>query len=171
MRVIGLTGWSGAGKTTLMLKLIPALRARGLSISTVKHSHHSMEIDKPGKDSYEHRSAGAEEVVVASNQRWALIRELRGEAEPTLVDLLSRMSRVDLVLVEGYKSGPQPKIELFRAENGKPPLHPGDPTFVAIAADMPFPASGLPVIDINDVEALAEAVLTHAVLRDSLLEG
>lgn len=171
MRVIGLTGWSGSGKTTLLLKLIPLLRARGLTVSTVKHSHHSMEIDRPGKDSYEHRAAGAREVLVASSMRWALMHELREEAEPALPDLLARLSPVDIVLVEGYKTGPQPKIELFRADNGKPPLHPDDPTFVAIAADTPFPDTALPVYDINDVEAVLAAILTHAVAIDRLSTG
>src|SRR5919112_5641695 len=115
MRVIGLAGWSGAGKTTLLVRLIPILRERGLTVSTLKHAHHAFEIDRPGKDSFVHREAGASEVLVASARRWALVHELREEAEPRLADLLRRLSRVDLVIVEGFKTEAHPKIEVHRA--------------------------------------------------------
>src|ERR671939_1793691 len=114
MRVIGLAGWSGAGKTTLLVKLIPALRRRGLTVSTLKHAHHGFDIDQPGKDSYEHRQAGATEVLIASGRRWALVHELRGDAEPTLPDLLRHLSPVDLVIVEGFKAYAHPKVEVHR---------------------------------------------------------
>ena len=120
MRVIGLAGWSGAGKTALLVKLVPELKGRGLTVSTLKHAHHAFEVDEPGKDSFEHRAAGAQEVLVASERRWALMHELRDEPEPGLAELLSRLSPVDLVVVEGFKTSVHPKIEVHRAANGKP---------------------------------------------------
>src|SRR5215218_6167533 len=134
MRVIGLTGWSGAGKTTLLVRLIPALNRMGLSVSTIKHAHHAFEIDRPGKDSFEHRQAGATEVVVASGRRFALVHELRNEPEPSLAALLGRLAPVDLVLVEGYKAEAHPKIEVHRQQNGKPFLFGDVPHVRAIAA-------------------------------------
>ena len=121
MRVIGLAGWSGSGKTTLVTKVIPVLVERGLRVATVKHAHHDFDTDQPGKDSYAHRAAGAHEVLVASANRLALMRELRGAPEPSLADLLRLIAPVDLVLVEGFKRDPLPKIEVYRAANGKPP--------------------------------------------------
>src|SRR5262252_5438264 len=135
MRIIGLAGWSGAGKTTLLAGVIPRLVARGLRVSTLKHAHHSFDIDQPGKDSHSHRLAGATEVLVGSANRWALVHELRGENEPRLPALLARLSPVDLVLIEGYKREPHPKLEVFRAAVGKPLLHPDDPAIVAVASD------------------------------------
>lgn len=161
MRVMGLAGWSGAGKTTLLTHLIPALTARGLAISTVKHAHHSFDIDQPGKDSHRHRMAGATEVVVGSANRWAVVHELRGAAEPTLHDLLARLSPVDIVIIEGYKREPHPKLEIYRAEVGKPLLQPEDPHIVAIASDAPLPAA-VPVVPLDDIAAVAEIVLRHA---------
>jgi molybdopterin-guanine dinucleotide biosynthesis protein B len=137
MRVIGFAGWSGAGKTTLIVKLIPALIARGLSVSTLKHAHHSLEVDKPGKDSHRHREAGAREVLVASANRWALMRELRDEDEPHLADLLPRLSDVDLVIVEGFKRETHAKLEVHRKDVGKPFLFPEDRNIVAIVSDTP----------------------------------
>jgi molybdopterin-guanine dinucleotide biosynthesis protein B len=137
MRVIGLAGWSGSGKTTLIVKLIPALIARGLSVSTLKHAHHSLEIDKPGKDSYLHREAGAREVLVASANRWALLHELRDEDEPRLADLLARLSDADLIIVEGFKREAHAKIEVYRRDLGKPLLFPDDSNIVALASDVP----------------------------------
>src|SRR5246127_5740270 len=119
MRVIGLAGWSGAGKTTLLRKLIPELSGRGLLVSTLKHAHHSFDVDQPGKDSWQHRQAGAREVMVASGRRWALMHELRGAAEPSLDELLARMTPVDLLLVEGFKHHDHPKIEVYRRALGK----------------------------------------------------
>src|SRR5579872_923776 len=127
MRLIGFAGWSGAGKTTLVVKLIPELNRRGFRVSTIKHAHHNFDLDQPGKDSHAHRAAGAEEVLVTSANRVALMRELRGAPEPPLSELLRLLKPVDLVLVEGFKRDLYPKIEIFRMSNGKPPLYPSDP--------------------------------------------
>jgi len=162
-RLMGLAGWSGAGKTTLLRRLIPALTARDLRVSTLKHAHHSFDIDQPGKDSWEHRQAGAEEVLVASATRWALMHELRGKSEPGLVELLARLGPVDLILVEGFKREGHPKIEVYRAANGKPPLHSDDPTIVAVAADVAFPGIRIPVHHLDDVAGLADFVQARAV--------
>ncbi|RDJ22363.1 molybdopterin-guanine dinucleotide biosynthesis protein B [Bosea caraganae] len=162
MRVIGLAGWSGAGKTTLLTRLIPELNRRGVSVSTLKHAHHAFDLDTPGKDSYEHRMAGAREVLISSERRWALMHELRGEPEASLTDLLRRLSPVDLVLVEGFKREPHAKIEIHRAANGKPPLHPDDPSIVAIASDVAFPEAGRPFVPLDDIAAIAEIVLAGA---------
>lgn len=163
MRVIGLAGWSGAGKTTLLCRLIPLLTARGLQVSTVKHAHHAFDVDKPGKDSWEHRQAGAQEVLVASAARFALMHELRGEAEPELPALLARLARVDLVLVEGFKRDRHPKLEVHRAANGKPLMFPEDPAIVALASDTAPAGLGIPHHDLNDIEAIAATVLARAV--------
>ncbi len=170
MRVIGIAGWSGAGKTTLLVKLIPALIARGLSVSTLKHAHHMFDVDKPGKDSHSHREAGAHEVLIASRKRWALMHELREEKEPTLAELLHHLSPVDLVLVEGFKHDKHVKIEVHRAENGKEFLFPSDPAIKAIAADCAVPNGAPPRLDLNDVEAIADAVLAHAEPIDAALK-
>lgn len=156
MKVLGLAGWSGSGKTTLMVALIPLLRARGLRVSTIKHAHHRFDVDQPGKDSWRHREAGAEEVMIASSQRFALMHELRGAPEPALPDLLERMSPVDLVLVEGFKQEGHAKIEVHRAANGKPPLFPDDPAVIAVATDEAMETGGLPRLDLNDAEAVAD---------------
>ena len=161
MRVIGLAGWSGAGKTTLLRRLIPELVARGLRVSTVKHAHHAFDVDKPGKDSWLHREAGATEVLIGSANRWALMHELRGADEPDLPDLLARLSPVDLVLVEGYKRGPHTKIEVHRASVGKPLLHPDDPTIAGVAAD-PVLTAPIPCVRLDDIPAIAALVLAHA---------
>ncbi|MBN8919222.1 MAG: molybdopterin-guanine dinucleotide biosynthesis protein B, partial [Rhizobiales bacterium] len=146
MRVIGLAGWSGSGKTTLLRRLLPHLVARGVAVSTVKHAHHTFDVDHPGKDSHAHRAAGATEVLVSSSTRWALMHELRGDAEPLLPILLAKMSRVDLVLVEGFKRGAHPKLEIFRAGVGKPLLAPHDRHIVAIASDADVPEARVPVV-------------------------
>jgi molybdopterin-guanine dinucleotide biosynthesis adapter protein len=163
MRIIGIAGWSGAGKTTLILKLIPLLTARGLKVSTLKHAHHMFDVDQPGKDSHSHRMAGATEVLIASENRFALMHELRGAPEPPLEVLLTKLSSVDIVLVEGFKRGPHPKIEVFRLANGKPPMHPANPSVRAIASDQRFPDAPCPVIPLDDAQAIAEAALAHAV--------
>ena len=169
MRIIGLAGWSGSGKTTLLAKIIPRLVARGLMVSTVKHAHHGFDVDKPGKDSHTHRMAGATEVLVASGRRWALMHELRDAAEPTIYDLLQRMSPVDLVLIEGFKSAQHARIEVFRKEVGKPPFHPENPHVLGIVSDTPFPEAGRPVVDINDVDAVVALVLAKAEPLDAVL--
>jgi molybdopterin-guanine dinucleotide biosynthesis adapter protein len=162
MRIIGLAGWSGSGKTTLLAKVIPSIVARGLKVSTLKHAHHAFDVDQPGKDSHTHRMAGATEVLVSSANRWALVHELRGAAELSLEALLDKLSPVDLVLVEGYKRQPHPKLEIYRASLGKPPLHPDDPAIIGIASDQPLPAAPIPVIDLDDVEQVTEFLIRHA---------
>ncbi|ASG23140.1 molybdopterin-guanine dinucleotide biosynthesis protein B [Nitrospirillum viridazoti] len=164
MKLFGLAGWSGSGKTTLMVRLIPELTGRGYDVSTLKHAHHDFDVDQPGKDSHRHRTAGATEVLVASSQRWALMHELRGAAEPTLADLVAKLSPVDLVLVEGFKRDPIPKLEIWRAENGKAPLFPDDPTIVALAADGPLPVevpAGLRRFPLDAVVDIAAFILAH----------
>jgi len=163
MRIIGLAGWSGSGKTTLIKKLIPQLIARGLKVSTLKHAHHGFDLDQPGKDSFFHRAAGATEVIISSAKRFAILHELREEPEWDLSDLVAKMSPVDLVLVEGYKRDAFPKLEIHRAANGKPLIHPEDPHIIAIAADVPVPTAKVPVVDLNDINAIAEVLLTYAV--------
>jgi molybdopterin-guanine dinucleotide biosynthesis adapter protein len=162
MRIIGIAGWSGAGKTTLLAKLIPRLTARGVRVSTVKHAHHAFDVDQPGKDSHTHRMAGATEVLVSSVNRWALVHELRGAAEPTLLELLAKLAPVDLVIVEGFKHGAHPKLEIYRSAVGKPPLHTDDPHIVAVASDAPVPSARVPVVGLDDVDAIADLVLAHA---------
>lgn len=162
-RVIGFAGWSGAGKTQLLTRLIPVLKSRGLSVSTLKHAHHAFDIDHPGKDSYLHREAGASEVLIASSSRWALMHELRGAPEPGLGELLGHMSAVDLVLIEGFKRNPHIKIEVHREANAKPWLYPDDASIGAIASDVPPPAGGgLPWVGLNDYDAVADLVQAHA---------
>ena len=161
MKVIGLAGWSGAGKTTLLVKLIPQLVARGLTVSTIKHAHHAFDVDTPGKDSWQHRQAGAQEVLVASAARFALMHELRGAPEPDLATLLGKLSPCDLVLIEGFKRDLHPKIEVHRVANSKPFLFPEDPAIVALASDGP-PHEAVPHVHLDDVAAIATLVTTHA---------
>ena len=158
MRLIGLAGWSGSGKTTLLAKLLPVLIARGRTVSTIKHAHHAFDVDQPGKDSNTHRLAGASEVLVSSAKRWALMHELRGEAEPMLRDLVTRLSPVDLVIVEGFKTQNHPKLEVHRSVVGKPLLYPEDPNIVAIASDTRPASTTLPFADLNDIAAIADLV-------------
>lgn len=162
MRIIGLAGWSGAGKTTLITRLIPALLARGLTVSTLKHAHHAFEIDHPGKDSHAHRMAGASEILISSGRRFALVHELRGEAEWNLPALLGKLSPVDLVLVEGFKREKHPKIEIYRTENGKPALHPDDPMIQAVVTDRVFPGVLLPQVGLDEIEAIANLAIELA---------
>jgi molybdopterin-guanine dinucleotide biosynthesis protein B len=163
MRIIGLAGWSGSGKTTLITKLIPRLLARGIRVSTLKHAHHGFDLDTPGKDSFMHRAAGATEVIISSGKRWAILHELRAEPEWNLHDLVGKMSAVDLVLVEGFKRDAFPKLEIHRAANGKPLISPEDPHIVAIACDTALPEAKVPVVDLNNIEAIADLLLKHAV--------
>jgi molybdopterin-guanine dinucleotide biosynthesis protein B len=169
MRIIGLAGWSGSGKTTLLANIIPRLVARGYTVSTVKHAHHNFDVDTPGKDSYIHRMSGATEVVVGSSRRWALMHELRDEPEPSIYDLLRKMSPVDLVLVEGFKAAQHTRIEVFRHEVGKPPLHPDNPQIAGVVSDTPFPDAGRPVVHIDDVEGAVELVLAKAERLEAML--
>jgi molybdopterin-guanine dinucleotide biosynthesis protein B len=163
-RVIGFAGWSGAGKTTLITRLLPLLSARGLSVSTIKYAHQGFDVDKPRKDSYEHRRAGASEVLVASSGRWALMHELRGAPEPTLAALVSRLALVDLVMVEGGRDMPV-KIEVHRPSLGRPLIYPDDPAVVAVASDMPLSVPpGMPNLALDDLAAIAVCVLLRAML-------
>jgi molybdopterin-guanine dinucleotide biosynthesis protein B len=168
-RVIGMAGWSGSGKTTLVTKLIPALSARGLRVSTIKRAHHAFQVDMPGKDSYEHRRAGAGEVLISSAGRWVLMHENRQEPEATLAQLLRRLSPCDLVIIEGFKGERHPKLEVFRAATGKAPLHPNDQRIVAVASDQPFPDAGIPVVELDDVVAIADLVCANAQPLDAVL--
>ncbi|QSI75102.1 molybdopterin-guanine dinucleotide biosynthesis protein B [Niveibacterium microcysteis] len=158
MKVFGFAGYSGSGKTTLIERLIPLLRARGLRVSLIKHTHHGFDIDKPGKDSFRFREAGATEVLLAGGQRWALMHELRDEPEPTLDDQLARLAAVDLVLVEGFRTTPIPKIEIHRPAAGHPLLHDKFPNIVAIASDTPLDVQ-LPQLDLNDPGQIAMFIL------------
>ncbi len=162
MRIIGLAGWSGSGKTTLVTKVIPVLVRRGLKIATVKHAHHDFDTDQPGKDSWLHRQAGASEVAIASSRRWAIVHELRAAPEPALEDMVAKLSPVDLVIVEGFKRHAHPKLEVFRAAVGKPLLHPDDDCIVAIASDAPLPQASVPVLMLDDIEAIADAMAAEA---------
>lgn len=168
-RVLGIAGWSGSGKTTLITRLIPLLSGRGVRIATLKHAHHAFDVDQPGKDSYEHRKAGAQEVIISSARRWVQMHEVGGGAEATLAELLRRLSPCDLILIEGFKTERHPKLEVFRAEVGKPALHPEDERIVAIASDQQFPAVNIPVVDLNDIEAVATLVLERAEPLESVL--
>lgn len=170
MKVIGLAGWSGAGKTTLLTRVIPHLRKEGLRVSVIKHAHHSFDVDVPGKDSYVHRQSGAEEVLVSSARRWALMHELRGASEPGLRELLTKMSPVDLVIVEGFKSEPHRKIEVYRKANGKAPLFPDDPAIAGIATDATIETT-LPVADLDDIPAVAAMMRKFAISLEEVLAG
>jgi molybdopterin-guanine dinucleotide biosynthesis protein B len=170
MKLIGLAGWSGAGKTTLLTRVIPHLVTRGLKVSTIKHAHHSFDVDVPGKDSYRHREAGASEVLISSGKRFALMHELRDEAEWPLADLLRKMSPVDLLIIEGFKRDNHPKIEVHRAENGKPFLFPDDANIVALASDAQ-PDTKLPLIHIDEIERIAATMIEKAVPVSDVLRG
>lgn len=158
MKALGIVGWSGSGKTTLLAAMLPLLRARGLTVSTVKHTHHGFDMDRPGKDTFRHREAGAHEVLVASGTRWALLHEVAG-AEPQLPELLQRMDPVDLVLVEGYKAHPFPKLEVHRPTLGKPPIWPGQPDVVAVATDSALPHCDRKLLPLNDPATVVVGLL------------
>lgn len=167
MRVFGFAGYSGSGKTTLIERVIPQLVQRGLRVSLIKHAHHDFDIDQPGKDSWRHRRAGATEVLITSDQRWALMHELRGAPEPGLARQLALLSPCDLVLVEGFKAAAIPKIEVHRPALGKPLLQPGDPHVVAVATDAPL-AVNVPLLDLNRPEAVAEFLLSRLESNDEI---
>lgn len=158
MKIYGVIGWKNAGKTSLMERLVAEITGRGLTVSTVKHVHHDVDLDQPGKDTYRHRVAGASEVVLASAHRFALMREHRG-AEPDLADILYRLAPVDLVLVEGYKRDAHPKVEVWRRETGHSLIQPGDPLVRAVATDADPGPLGVPVLDLNDTAAVADFIL------------
>lgn len=160
MKTIGFAGWSGSGKTTLIERLMPLFARRGLRVSLIKHAHHTFDVDQPGKDSYRHRQAGASEVLVTSSRRWVLMRELRGEREPTFEEQAARLSPCDLLLVEGFKFAPIPKIEVWRAATGEAMLHPKDRDIVAVATDTKI-ETRLPLLDLNDPHAVGVFVVSH----------
>ena len=164
MKVFGFAGWSGSGKTTLIEQLIPRFVLHGLSVSLIKHAHHKFDIDRPGKDSYRHRHAGCTEVMVTSDARWALMHEIRGEREHTMEQQIERMAPVDLLLVEGWKSQPMPKLEVYREANGKPLLYPGDGHIIAVASDVPVQTK-LPRFGIDDYDGIAQYVLESTGLK------
>ena len=171
MKIFGLVGWSGSGKTTLVANLVPELIGRGLTVSTMKHTHHNFDIDKPGKDSHQHRLAGATEVLLTGSKRWALLHENRDAPEPSIDDLLARMEEVDLVLIEGFKSHKHQKMEVHRPAVGKPMLCPEDPTIVAVASDVELPDVTLPVIGLENVAAIADFIVGHLSLEAEVRNG
>jgi len=164
MRVFGFAGWSGSGKTTMIERVIPRLVSLGLKVSLIKHAHHSFDLDQPGKDSHRHRRAGCTEVLVSSGLRWAMMHELRGEAELTLPQTLTRLSPCDLALIEGYKSFPIPKLEIWRESLGKPLLHPQDSHIVAIATDDPGSIAGcsIPIFPLEALDEIATFIHMRA---------
>lgn len=162
MKIFGVTGWKNSGKTGLVERLVAELTVRGYSVSTVKHAHHSFDVDHPGRDSYRHRSAGAQEVVLSSFNRWTIMHELRGEKEARLDDLLAKMAPVDIIIVEGFKSEPIDKIECFRAEARHPVIYPNDPHIMAVASDTPMPDADRPVFDLSDTDAIADFVVERS---------
>lgn len=168
MKVFGFAGWSGSGKTTLVEKLIPVFTARGLRVSVIKHAHHGFDLDKPGKDSWRHREAGATQVLMLSNERWVLMHELRGAPEPTLEEQLRLLEPCDLVLIEGYKAAAVPKIEIRRPSHGKPPLWPENEHVVAVATDADNDADldcPLPRLPLNEPAAVADFILAYLKTR------
>lgn len=171
MKIFGLAGWSGSGKTSLMVRLVPELVGRRLSVSTMKHAHHAFDVDTPGKDSYEHRQAGATEVLVTSANRWALMHELRGAPEARMEDLVARMTPVDLLLIEGFKHHAHDKLEVFRRDVGKPLLCVADPRVVAVASDGPVPEARAPVIALDDTRAIADFIVAHCGLARTPARG
>ena len=165
MKIFGIAGYSGSGKTTLLEKLIPQFTARGLKVAVIKHAHHGFDIDRPGKDSYRHREAGACEVLLSCNDRWALMHERRSDADVTLDELVARLAPCDLVLIEGFKQEPVPKLEVYRPENGKPPLFPERSDIVALATDDGIETT-LPKKQLNDVGAMADFVMNYLQLQE-----
>lgn len=163
MKIFGIAGYSGSGKTTLIEKLIPVFTARGLKVSLIKHAHHKFDVDQPGKDSYRHRQAGCSEVLISSSRRWVLLNELRGAPEPSLQDLIKRMSPCDLLLIEGFKHEPVPKLEVHRDVVHEPWLFPQDPHIVAVASDRRTDTK-LPQFSIDDVAAIAGFITKHVAL-------
>jgi molybdopterin-guanine dinucleotide biosynthesis protein B len=171
MRVFGIAGWSGSGKTTLLERLVPLLVARGVSVSLIKHAHHNVDIDHPGKDSFRLRAAGCGEVLLTSGQRWALMHESRGAPELSFTESLARMSPCDLVLVEGFKQYPAPKLEVFRQSVGKTPLFPNDPTVIGVATTDPDAIHAdrpLAVFNLEQPETMIDFILENAMAWDAV---
>ena len=165
MKVLGIVGWSGSGKTSLLVEVLPILKEHGLKVSTMKHAHHRFDVDKPGKDSFRHREAGASEVLVVTSSRWVLMHESREEPEPSIESLIERMTPVDLLLIEGFKTHHHPKLEIHRDSEGKPLICPEDPEIVAVASDIPLPGLKIPRLDLNDPVAIADFILACTGLK------
>jgi len=160
VNVIGIVGWKNSGKTTLASALIRELSGRGLTVNSIKHAHHMVDVDQPGTDSYKHREAGAREVILAGGQRFAIMHELRGVKEPTLDELLRRLGPCDWVVVEGFKTHAHPKIEVHRQESSRSPLYREDASIIAVATDYTPDFAG-PVFDVSDVPAIADFILNR----------
>jgi molybdopterin-guanine dinucleotide biosynthesis adapter protein len=171
MRVFGIAGHSGMGKTTLLEYILPELKARGLTVSLIKHSHKELDIDRPGKDSYRLREAGCQELLLMGRNRWALMHEMREEAEPSLPHLLSKLQACDLVLIEGFKQGNFPKLEVWRAEVGKLPLWPTLPGIEAVATDGTVHVSGKPALALSDISGIADFICQHAAASEDILSN
>ena len=168
MKIFGIVGWSGSGKTELLVKLLPELKSRGFKVSTMKHTHHNFDMDKPGKDSYRHREAGAEEVMVASGGRWALIHELREEPEPDMELLIEQMTPVDLLLIEGFKRNKHPKMEVSRPATEKSLISHSDDTIVAVASDTKLDGINVPLLDLDNVSEIADYIIEYTGARPSI---
>ena len=171
MKVFGIVGWSGSGKTELLIKLLPEFKRRGFTVSTMKHTHHDFDMDKPGKDSFRHREAGAEEVLVASGQRWALLHELRDEPEPDMDELIAKMTPVDLLLIEGFKRNHHAKLEVFRPSTGKTMICDSDDTVVAVASDEPLDGLRVPLLDLDNIAEVADFIIKCTGAQASALAG
>ena len=167
MKIFGIIGWKNSGKTGLMERLVAEITARGLTVSTIKHAHHSFDVDHPGKDSYRHRNAGASQVLLSSANRWALMSELRGAPEPSLDQLLAQLNPVNLVLIEGYKRDSHAKIEAHRAVTGQDLIAPNDQTVLAVASDSQHPDLTQPVFDLDDTAGIANFILNYSKLQST----
>ncbi len=165
MKIFGIVGWKNSGKTTLVAGLVTILKSRGYAVSTVKHAHHAFDLDQPGRDSYKHRKAGAQEVLISSGKRWALMHEIQDASEYSLDDLLVKMTPVDLVLIEGFKSAPHPKIECHRTASEMPLISDVNKTIVAVASDVDVDAGDLEILDLNDVEVIADFIIAQTGLN------
>jgi len=161
VKLFGIVGWKNSGKTTLVARLVTDLKSRGFSVSTMKHAHHAFDLDQPGRDTYKHREAGAQEVVISSSQRWAIMHELQRDENYTLDDLLAKMQPVDIVLVEGFKSNAHPKIETHRSQSEMPLVSAENKTIIAVASDCDVDTNGLPCLNLNDVPAVADYIIAQ----------
>jgi len=166
--MFGLAGWSGSGKTTLLVSVMAEIIGRGLTVSTIKHAHHNLDIDSPGKDTYRHREAGASEVILLTSNRWALMHELRGDPEPTPEELIQKLEPVDMVLVEGFKNHKHDKLEVYRPALGKPLLCGTDPHIVAVASDAPLKTGGVPFFALEDTRGIADFITSRCHLAPAV---
>ena len=171
MKIFGITGWKNSGKTTLVAKIIEYCKSKGITVSTIKHAHHNFDIDKPGKDSHVHREAGASEVLISSANRWALLHELRDEEEASLKFLISKLTPVDLVLVEGFKNEDHPKIEVYREEIGNEPIYKNNNSIVAVATDSDLKAEGKVTLNLNNISEIGDFIITHLNIESEQKSG